>query len=163
MIVVADTSPVNYLVLIGHIELLPHFYGRILIPPSVWEELNDAGAPAEVRAWIAHVPNWLEIRPPRITPDASLGLLDRGEREAIALAEEVHADRLIADETLARIEATRRNLSVIGTLGVLRNAARANLISLPKAIEKLQKTSFYVAPDLIRSLLEEDANRLKSS
>ncbi len=41
MIVVADTSPINYLVLIGHIEILPHFYGRILVPPAVWEELQD--------------------------------------------------------------------------------------------------------------------------
>jgi predicted nucleic acid-binding protein len=35
MIVVADTSPINYLVLIGQIEILPHLYGRILIPSSV--------------------------------------------------------------------------------------------------------------------------------
>lgn len=35
MIVVDDTSPLNYLVLIGHVEILPYFYQRILIPPSV--------------------------------------------------------------------------------------------------------------------------------
>jgi predicted nucleic acid-binding protein len=66
------------------------------------------------------------------------------------------------DETLARTEAIRRKLSVIGTLGVLRNAARASLLSLPRALSKLQETSFYVAPELIRSLLDEDAERLKS-
>jgi predicted nucleic acid-binding protein len=68
---------------------------------------------------------------------------------------------LIADETLAREEAKRRNVSVIGTLGVLRNAARASLLVLPGALSKLQQTSFYVAPELIRSLLEEDAARQK--
>jgi len=41
MIVVADTSPLNYLVLIGHIEVLPYFYRRVLIPPSVWEEVRQ--------------------------------------------------------------------------------------------------------------------------
>jgi predicted nucleic acid-binding protein len=66
---------------------------------------------------------------------------------------------LIADETLAREEAKRRNVSVIGTLGVLRNAGRANLLVLPEALSKLQQTNFYVAPELIRSLLEEDAAR----
>jgi predicted nucleic acid-binding protein len=65
----------------------------------------------------------------------------------------------MADETLAREEARRRNVSVIGTLGVLRNAARANLLVLPEALSKLQQTNFYVAPELIRSLLEEDAAR----
>jgi predicted nucleic acid-binding protein len=92
-------------------------------------------------------------------PDLSLNFLDQGEREAIALAEELHADRLIADESLARREAIRRKLSVIGTLGVLRNAARAGLLSLLEALSRLQETSFYVAPELIRSLLEEDAAR----
>jgi len=93
--------------------------------------------------------------------DPSLNFLDRGEREAIALAEELRADRLIADETLARAEAVRRRLSVIGTLGVLRNAARAGLLALPEALSKLQATSFYIAPELIRSLIEEEAERLK--
>jgi hypothetical protein len=42
---------------------------------------------------------------------------------------------------------------------VLRNATRSGLLSLPEALLKLQETSFYVAPELIRSLLEEDAER----
>jgi predicted nucleic acid-binding protein len=44
MIVVADTSPINYLLLIGHIDILPHFYGRIVVPPAVWQELEDTSA-----------------------------------------------------------------------------------------------------------------------
>ncbi|MFC5864256.1 DUF3368 domain-containing protein [Acidicapsa dinghuensis] len=48
-------------------------------------------------------------------------------------------------------------MAVIGTLGVLRNAARANLLDLPEALSKLEQTSFYVAPELIQSLLDEDA------
>jgi hypothetical protein len=36
MIVVADTSPLNYLILIGQIEILPYFNQQILIPPFVW-------------------------------------------------------------------------------------------------------------------------------
>jgi predicted nucleic acid-binding protein len=35
MIVVADTGPINYLIAIAHIELLPKLYGRILFPDSV--------------------------------------------------------------------------------------------------------------------------------
>jgi predicted nucleic acid-binding protein len=161
MIVVADTSPLNYLVLIGHIEVLPYFYQRVLIPPSVWEELQDVGTPDPVRTWAAQPPGWLERHSLRTPPDLSLNFLDPGEREAITLALEVGAGRLIADETLAREEAKRRNVSVIGTLGVLRNAARANLLSLPDALSRLQQTNFYVAQELIRSLLEEDALRRK--
>ncbi len=52
-----------------------------------------------------------------------------------------------------------RDVSVIGTLGVLRNAAHANLRVLPEALSKLRQTNFYVAPELVRSLLDEDAMR----
>ena len=105
MIVVADTSPLNYLVLIGHVAILPHFYQRVLVPSSVWQELQDVNTPEPVRAWSANPPAWLEVKHLRNSPDASLDFLDRGEREAIALAVELGAERLIADETLAREEA----------------------------------------------------------
>jgi predicted nucleic acid-binding protein len=94
MIVVADTSPIKYLVLIEHIEVLPYFYQRVLIPPSVWEELQDAGTPDPVRAWAAHPLDWLQRHELRTPPDSSLNFLDRGEREAIALVLELGADRL---------------------------------------------------------------------
>ena len=43
--VVSNTSPLNYLILIGQIELLPQLYGRVLIPRSVHEELNAPETP----------------------------------------------------------------------------------------------------------------------
>lgn len=54
MIVIADTSPINYLILIGEIEVLPALYGRVLIPPSVHEKLDRPRTPQAVRMWIAH-------------------------------------------------------------------------------------------------------------
>ena len=45
MVVVADTSPINYLVLIARIELLKQLYARILIPPAVLAELKHPAAP----------------------------------------------------------------------------------------------------------------------
>jgi predicted nucleic acid-binding protein len=95
----------------------------------------------------------------RLAPDPSLHYLDSGEREAIALAEEIHADQLLLDEVEARREAARRNLPFIGTLGVLREAARRDLLDLRATLAELQATTFYVHPDLIRSLLDEEDRR----
>ena len=39
MIVVADTSPLNYLILIGHIDVLEAIYGEVVIPPAVQDEM----------------------------------------------------------------------------------------------------------------------------
>jgi predicted nucleic acid-binding protein len=40
MIVVADTSPLNYLVLIDEIDLLPAIFGKVLLPQAVFLELQ---------------------------------------------------------------------------------------------------------------------------
>jgi len=65
MIVVADTSPINYLVLIREIEILPRLYGKVVIPQTVREELLRPIAPEIVRTWTAQAPAWLEARPRR--------------------------------------------------------------------------------------------------
>ena len=49
MIVVADTTPLRYLVVIGREQLLPALYGRVLIPPAVAEELDHESTPDVVR------------------------------------------------------------------------------------------------------------------
>jgi hypothetical protein len=66
MIVVADTMPLNYLMLIG--EIAPRLFGRVLIPFAVFEELNQAETPSAVRNWMAKPPPWLELRTLRSLP-----------------------------------------------------------------------------------------------
>src|SRR5438045_3109755 len=51
--IVADTTPLNYLVLIQAAEILPNLYRTVLIPPAVKAELAHANTPAIVRAWIS--------------------------------------------------------------------------------------------------------------
>jgi len=162
MIVIADATPLNYLVIIDRADLLPRLFGQVLIPPAVFNELQQPEASERVRDWVANAPSWLQVQPLRSPPDPSLDYLDAGEREAIALAEELKADQLLIDEADARREAARRNLPFMGTLGVLRSAARLDLIDLPSDLARLQQTTFYVDPELIRSLLEEDAARKSS-
>src|SRR5271170_6998034 len=104
MIVIADTGPINYLILIHEIRILPALYGRILVPPSVYEELKHPRAPEMVRSWMSQPPGWFEVRTPARIPDPELAgaHLDAGERDAILLAEELGADHLIIDEVRGR-------------------------------------------------------------
>ena len=39
MIVIADTSPLHYLILLEHAEVLQHLYGGVIIPEAVVREL----------------------------------------------------------------------------------------------------------------------------
>ena len=48
MIVIADASPLNYLVLIRESELLREMYGRVVVPERVVRELNSDATPSAV-------------------------------------------------------------------------------------------------------------------
>jgi predicted nucleic acid-binding protein len=107
------------------------------------EELKHPVAPNAVRDWASHTPGWLEV----LSPKNSLNLaeLDPGEREAIALATEMHAEVLLIDERAGRREAVRRGLKVAGTLSVLDEADQAGLVNFDRAVAQLRKTSFRVS------------------
>ncbi len=84
MIVVADTSPLNYLVLIGAVDVLQPLYSKIVVPQRVATELRAISAPAAVKSWITGAPDWLEVRPdPPVDP--TLKFLDPGEGAALSL------------------------------------------------------------------------------
>jgi predicted nucleic acid-binding protein len=97
MIVISDTSPLCYLILIDAVELLPQLYGCVIIPEAVYAELAASGSPVKVQSWINHHPSWLEVQSPADTLDVILGQLDAGERAAIALAEQLQADLVLLD------------------------------------------------------------------
>ena len=60
MIVISDTSPINYLILIDEIGLLPKLYDRIVVASGVLEELVAGSAPEKVKHWLDEKPDWLE-------------------------------------------------------------------------------------------------------
>ena len=156
MIVIADTSPINYLILIGEAGVLPHLYERVIIPDAVLEELTRDASPIAVRTWLENSPTWLEVRrPDSLGAEPSIPL-DAGEREAITLAGELGADLLIVDDWAARSEAERLGLRVLGTLGVLRDAAAAGLLDLSVAIARLRQTNFRISDFLLKNLLNRN-------
>src|SRR2546429_91394 len=97
MIVVSDTSPLNYLVLIGEVEVLWRLYGAVVIPEAVYEELTRPKTPDAVRQWMLQKPDWVEVRAAPAL--ATTFGLDPGEEEAIALAVMLQADLLLADDS----------------------------------------------------------------
>ena len=62
MIVVSDTTPLNYLILIEATEVLPALFGRVYAPTAVMEELSHPRGPQPVRAWASSPPEWLAVR-----------------------------------------------------------------------------------------------------
>jgi predicted nucleic acid-binding protein len=160
MIVVSDTSPIDYLTLIGHEALLQSLFGEIIFPASVFDELSHPGAPVQIQHLLSARPAWLRIVEP--TPDSGSGLghLDRGERDAILLGIEMRADFVLMDEARGREAAQAMRLSVIGTIGVLERAIRKGLVDGPEVTAKLRTTSFRATPKLLAYLAGLTRERL---
>jgi predicted nucleic acid-binding protein len=153
MIVVADTSPLCYLVLIGQSSVLPRLYGRILLTAAVLAELRHPQAPAPVRQWADLPPDWLEIHPDPASLAVRPVRLHSGEHSALLLAQHLRADFVLMDEAAGREAARDLGVKVVGTFGVLRDAADAGLLDFRDALLRLRGTSFRASPALWDSLL----------
>jgi predicted nucleic acid-binding protein len=159
-VVVSDTSPLNYLVMIGEVAILHRLYDRVLVPAEVLAELQDSGAPSEVLQWVRAQPDWLEVRRVDIHHDeTALNQLGEGECAAILLAQQESDVLLIIDDAAGREEANRRNIPNTGTLGVLRAAAIRGLVDLPTALARLAATNFRASKSLLDDLLAENLER----
>ena len=76
-VVVSDTSPLHYIILCGVDSALPRLFERVIIPPSVFAELQHPNTPALVLEWARSPPAWVSVQKPR-SLDPSLDV-DVGE------------------------------------------------------------------------------------
>ncbi len=156
MIVVADTTPVNYLILIGEIELLPSIYQRVLIPPAVQRELQHERTPLRVRNWATRSPEWCEIAPSIATPVPHLAELDEGEREVILVALAVGVDTVLIDESEGRRAALSLDLKVTGTLAIVEKAAHRGLVDFRRTLLRLEQTNFRLSATIRKEFLRRN-------
>jgi len=156
-VVVSDTSPLHYLILCGAENVLPKLFRQVIIPPTVFRELQQPNTPTPVRQWASALPDWVAVQSPKTT---NLTLdVDAGELEAICLAQEIHADAVLMDDRAGRNAAIQCGLAVVGTIGLLEQAAARGLIELPPALARLRQTNARLDPDLIRDALARDKAR----
>jgi predicted nucleic acid-binding protein len=142
VLVVADTSPINYLVQIGEVRLLPALYGPVTVPQAVARELGATAAPAAVREWAAAPPPWIHLHADPSTVPAGLTDLQAGEVAAIGVALELHADLVLLDDLDAREQARNLGLAVIATPGILDEAAGRRSLDFGSALDQLLGTTF---------------------
>ena len=156
-LVIADTSPINYLILIGHIDILPALFERVILPGVVRNELSHPKAPLAVRNWVASPPSWVTIHEAvsHHIHDPALDNLDAGEEDAILLAVLLHADVVLMDDGDGVIAALKKGLEVTGTLGLLNSAAHRGLLNLTDSFNRIRITNFRYRQELMDQFLAE--------
>jgi len=160
MLVVSNTSPILNLAIIRQLALIRQQFGQVQIPLAVLAELKvfeDRPGSKEIQAAVDM--GWIEVQ--EVSSQLSVLLLqqvlDQGESEAITLAVDLKADRILLDERDGRKIAKSLGLKVTGVLGILLRAKQeGDLSSFPDAINALIKTAgFRIAPELLAKVLEE--------
>jgi predicted nucleic acid-binding protein len=152
VLIVADAGPLNYLVLIDAIEVLPKLFGSVALPEAVASELKHPRAPEAVRQWMANPPRWASVRP-AIVDDGLFPKLDAGERAAIALASALGANLLLIDDREGAAAAREIGIKTVGTIGAIDRAARLGFLDLEATISRLRQTNFRGSPHLFDALL----------
>ena len=160
MIVVADTTPIITLMKLQRLDLLEKLFGTVLVPNAVYEELvSNSNYPTEAQMVVKcpflkrfEVSNHQSIKILREVVG-----LDAGESEAIALAEENHADLLIIDERKGRRVAKQMELKIIGTIGILLQAFDCEIFSKNEILfyaEKLKNSRIRISDSLFKLILD---------
>ncbi len=157
---VSNTSPISNLAWIGRLNLLLDQFHEVWIPGAVETELQNVPEPTVRKAVDeARHAGWLKSR--AVSDAALVSLLTvelhPGEAEAIALALEMKAGRLLIDEREGRSMARQLGLALTGVLGVLLRAKKKGQIKAVKPeIDALRsRARFFIAPGLEAAILKE--------
>ncbi len=152
---VVNSSPLIYFAKLDRLDLLQRGADEVLVPPIVLRELS-VKPDASTGKIDAVCSTWLRCEAPgdRKVFDVLRLELDAGEAEAIALALERSADRIIIDDLAGRRCARRLGVPVIGTLGLLLAARlQGEIKSLTSEIERLRVAGFYAGEALVKEVL----------
>ena len=159
MVTVSNTSPLLNLAIIGRLEIVRAQFERVFIPPAVMEECClEEGRPGSsalrqaAEEWIIVVSPSDEALVRTLRQD-----LDQGESEAIALAVEKEASRILLDEREGRRRARNVGLETTGALGILARADReGELDSLSQELDRLEnEAGFWIGSALREKILDE--------
>jgi predicted nucleic acid-binding protein len=168
MIVVSDTTPLRYLVLLGQEEILHTIFGTLHVPPEVLAELSQSTSPELdcVRRWAASPPEWIVVQTPAIRDGQWAERLDPGEAQALALALELDADWILIDERRGRAvvrevaQEQGRSLQALGTLAVLEEAAVQGLLGIEEILSRLRIMNFRASERLYEMVIANVHRRI---
>ena len=154
MIIVADSSPLISFAILNKLQVLEKVFGDILIPVAVYHEITQKNKP-----FTEELEEFAKDRTRKIKNQLAVNLLrknlDSGESEAIILAIENNIPNILMDEYKGRKIAKEEGLHPIGTIGVLIQAKRENIIKNVKPeLDRLIKNHIRISDELYSTALD---------
>lgn len=163
---ISNVGPLIVLAKLNVLHLLKELFDHVHIPRSVYNEVVTEGLrrgheDARTLQLFLEQVGWLpeDVTEPMIPVELRRAPLDRGEREAIALAIALGTDTLLIDEMIGRKVARAQGIMVRGSLGVLVEAYRQQLISADQLrlyfAEIVNRHDVWINPALVKRLERE--------
>ena len=135
-VVLCNAGPLITLGKLNQLELLAGLYDEVQIPHPVYDEVVTCGLAKgasdalTVRLfWQRHEWPVVDVPPAVLSIYIPSVILDPGERAVLALAQTMRHSLLLLDDEVARSEARRLNLRLRGTLGILAQAYREQVLA----------------------------------
>jgi predicted nucleic acid-binding protein len=159
MAVVADSSPLVYLAALSAFHFLRDLFGSVIIQLAVHREVVEQGhgfaAKQEVQA---NLGGWLHVKAIQDTQHAAELMsnqhLDAGESEAIVLAQELTADRLLMDDQAGVVNARLLGIVVTRTPVIYIEAKlRGWIPSVKDRFDALRKAGFWLKDSDYQAIL----------
>jgi uncharacterized protein len=165
-VVISDSGPLTVFAKLNLLPLLSDLYERVLITESVYTEVVTVGQQrgyedaARIRLFWSQM-GWqlLAINAEVAVPSLQSVTLDRGEKDTLALALTSERALVLMDETYGRIIARNHGIPVRGSLGVLTEAYRNQMINEEELrfyfTEIERRNDIWINRTLLRRLLDE--------
>jgi len=154
MNVVSNSTPLIALSRIHRFSLLNDYFGAVLIPQEVYEEVVTRGGDLYGAEEVASA-EWIKVEDVknRIAVDSLSIALDKGEAEAIVLAKEKDG-MLIIDEGDGRRTAESLGLKITGTVGILLLASFDGKLDFKRALDELIAVGFRLSEKEYKRILQ---------
>lgn len=152
---VVNTSPLQYLFRIHHLQLLKDLFEVVLVAEGVRTELEQGRSLGFQVPDLSQV-TWVQVlaaAPGPLPPE--LEGLGQGEAETILIAKQQKAEWVVLDDWEVRRAARKLGVQVIGTIGILAMAKEQGLIAVVKPLlADLTGAGFWLSSKVQRDILE---------
>jgi len=155
--IVCNATPLINFAAINRLDILQTVFRQIMIPQAVYDETTVAGFPGSGFVLQAGADRWLQVVSVSTIAINILSELDKGEREAIALALETEERKILLDEREARQVAQSLGLQAIRTLGILLLAKNGKIITQvqPLLDAMINTAQYWVSRSLYEQVLRQ--------
>jgi predicted nucleic acid-binding protein len=153
-VVIADAGPLIALAKINQLHLLPALFHEVLITQAVMDECLRGHSSDSVLIKQALDSDWLQCVANPIFKQPLSRSLGPGEQSSIEFALQTDGTTLlILDDGLARKQALRKQLVIVGTAALLFAAQRKALIADAEAvIAELNKVGYRISAEVVAQL-----------